>query len=551
MQRLHAVLLGLAVLVGVVLVGGCSHTPPAAPLPAELDSAERSVLVVADPQIHNVFGYRLKQMSRGANAVTKVAIRPPELNLLARHSLAYLLEEGVEDSSLVAPVIVLGDATNIACSSEFDEFAETMTETLGERMVWLMAHGNHDSYLMGTVNTYIPTDDEPNWQPEEMGSAYLPTDESWWGTPHAPKPGERPSWKSACYRSPAAGGGLAASGGSPMNKVRWLRMYMDVLESYGLELPAMTERVDSPVELDLTARPGSGLHDIGYRMQGEWVRPDFEAEPGESDFLRSYLSFVVQTAALSPHHHLLLIDTSVCELAPGGKQFWLFPQRNAGSKGCLGDRQLELIGRIVREVPSEKRLVLGGHFPLEDIADEDRQRLLDTLSVRQDWTYVSAHTHTTDRLVAFDWGEGAEINVGSTTDWPMTAHRLYLSDRSSFLWAKTSHVIPNTPGLQYVSRAGSPIELCRHLPVAAALASLDPASVGDRWESPQRDSGRMECDIATEEGWHETTEQLEGYRDTISKRFETEPEYRQAVLRIAAAASKHNSESFSLLDLVE
>ena len=50
----------------------------------------------------------------------------------------------------------------------------------------LMAHGNHDSYLMGTVNSYVPGRDVGGWRPEAMASADLPVDESWWGAPREP-----------------------------------------------------------------------------------------------------------------------------------------------------------------------------------------------------------------------------------------------------------------------------------------------------------------------------------------------------------------------------
>ncbi|WP_312710512.1 hypothetical protein, partial [Stenotrophomonas sp.] len=73
-----------------VLVAAALAACSASALGAEETTSATQVFFLADPQIHNVYGAALKQMFPVSNWVSGVAIRPPEVNLLAplvlRHS---------------------------------------------------------------------------------------------------------------------------------------------------------------------------------------------------------------------------------------------------------------------------------------------------------------------------------------------------------------------------------------------------------------------------------------------------------------------------------
>ncbi|MCP3140521.1 metallophosphoesterase [Pyxidicoccus sp. QH1ED-7-1] len=85
--------------------------------------------------------------------VTSVAVRSPAVNLWSHHVLERFVEDAQKDGLKL--VLHLGDATDIACSGEFDVFVRSMQRATGNSIPWLMAPGNHDSALAGNINSYI------------------------------------------------------------------------------------------------------------------------------------------------------------------------------------------------------------------------------------------------------------------------------------------------------------------------------------------------------------------------------------------------------------
>nr|WP_323379076.1 metallophosphoesterase [Pyxidicoccus xibeiensis] len=117
-------------------------------------AAPPHVLVVADNQQHNVLGEKLRSMSWWTERfVTSVAVRSPAVNLWSHHVLERFVEDAQKDGLKL--VLHLGDATDIACSGEFDVFVRSMQRATGNSIPWLMAPGNHDSALAGNINSYI------------------------------------------------------------------------------------------------------------------------------------------------------------------------------------------------------------------------------------------------------------------------------------------------------------------------------------------------------------------------------------------------------------
>jgi hypothetical protein len=494
-----------------------------------------SLLFLADPQVDNVHGTSLKQMFPFSDWVSKVAIRPPEVNLLAPLTLRYALTTGqskLPEANNV--VIVLGDGTNIGCSGEADVFdAQFLHGKPGT--LRLMAHGNHDSYMMGTVNSYGPAGAN-TWTPGQMMTSDLPVDEAWWNPTDAPEVTGTSvtgrNWLDACYK-PATAIGKA---GTPMNKVRWLARYADSLNPHGLVQKPDGVESDDGLKFVGTATPGTALAALNYRSRGIWYRP----KPGTSpDYARAWNSFVVQAFDVGDRHTVVLIDTSVCQNAIGGPQFlWT----NAGEHSCIGKAQFEAIDALLAGIPADRNVIFGGHFPLKGLKRGERRKLVGIMKGRNPsgWTYVSAHTH--DAMSDKSYSGGVDRNIGSTTDWPMESHVLRFDATSSRIVGQQSTVLRDeVKQLDYAldwDMAGKYSELCRHIGAAKALAEADASAYEARWVSPPMTEAACE---AIQRNWAENAKALTGYQDRISERFEVDADYRRFILRVAVAASRYEA----------
>lgn len=536
MKRHHLSVLLLSA--GLAACQTAPVTPVAEPLvPAApaAPPAEPALFVLADPQLHNVFGAQLRQMLLPADWASKVAVRAPELNLLAPLVLRHTLAQRDVLGAGQAPTVLLGDATNIACSGEWDDFAAEMQHGAG---LWLMAHGNHDSYLMGTTNTWVPT--AASWVPDGgMADSALPLDESYFKPRAVPVNAAgslwKKNWPDACARPAATADAL----GSPMNKPRWLARYAAMLEPHGLDWATNGPADKSGARITSTVRAGSPLAALNYRMQGRWYRAHPGVVEGQFDYRRAWSTYVVQAFDLGPQHTMILIDTSVC---PNGRLTW---GRNTGTNACVGKEQLADIDALLAQAKG-RRIVMGAHFPLDDLEDDERDALVARLTAAdpQGWTYLSGHTH--DALTVTAYAGGVDVNIGSTTDWPMEAHVLHFDGIHAPRAVSTSLRTQVAP-LRWSGPNPAQSELCRHYRVAEKLSKLDPAVAMDRWVSPSLTGD--ECDDLQDE-WAERAQDLQQFRDTIARRFDSEPRYAQAMLRIAAGASLHEYESFQLGDLI-
>lgn len=518
----------------VVVLFGCTSSKVTKLSGANVTKESTRLVVVADPQIHNMYGLGLKQMLKPADMISKVAIRSPELNILSPLILQKRIEESHSGES-TAPLIVLGDGTNIACTGEYEDFWRALKSA--HNGLILMAHGNHDSYLMGTVNSYLPTDkDISGLDNMEMWTSPVPTDESWWGNAESPKNSDGiflRNWKDGCYRPPEIGGGL------PINKSQWLRRYINELNKFGGTLipPKFDENI---FEYELSIRPvaGSKLSQINYQGEGVWWRPNI-MNKYEGALYATYNSYVTQAFDISDTHRVILIDTSVCYNARGGI-YYIFT--NAGTNSCIGNQQMKSIEALIESAPDNKSLIFAGHFPLNALKVAERTELIKLFSARDKWTYISAHTHSP--LRDFDWGSGNEINIGSTTDWPLEINSLYFENNSSSIIA-ISNINSTSDGiLKYTpaSQVGYS-EVCRHMAAAKMLAEWNTSDTLNEWKSPKID---RDC-YNDQDSWITNGERLSDYLKTIKNRFEPGSDYEKIMMRIAESASyyEYMSRDFS------
>ena len=500
--------------------------------PASGHDARPTVIVVADPQIHNVYGGGVRQTWVVSDVGTGVAQRPPELNLMAPYMLTRLVQRlnALEDTPQDAPIIVLGDTTNVACSSELDRFEASIAAARRPGQLVFMAHGNHDSYLMGTVNSYVPK------PPEDDIEAYAahasPPDASWWLPPRHER---GRSWNRIC-QSP--------DGGLPLNKGQWLARYVASLAPAGLSLEteAPVEGDDAGAVIRGRVAPGSALAEVNYRAIGRWVPPRRNDE-GKWERMRVSRSYLVQAFDLGATHRMILFDSSVCKEAKGGAV--AFFRTNAGTHACVGDEQINDIAALAAEADG-RTLVFGAHFPFRKFEPDERKRLLAVMGdAAGGWTYLSAHTHHPHEP---QWrGRGVELNVGSTTDWPMEGVRVEFT-RDETRFRHTRIRLAQEPLRDYRrawSSQGS--ELCRHVEAAEALADMEIGEAG-AWQSPGTAWRLATCLTSGRAAFVDRMSKAEA---TIARRMREEPGYEEAAFEVAAAASLHEYEEITGADVLE
>ncbi|MDP3158056.1 MAG: hypothetical protein Q8N23_35625 [Archangium sp.] len=498
----------------VVMVFALSGCPRHTPLrDSAAGDGPQLVFAIADPQIHNIYGSSLLLGSGAADLGVQVARRRAELNILAPFVFRHFLEQGLAKDPVLT--LVLGDLTNVGCTGEYDTvLAQLNAASQGKPGLVLFAHGNHDTYLMGITNQYVPYEAGGTYAQLErdlkMSKATAPTDESWWPDLAAVAPR---AWPSACSTHDGRG--------KPLNKVQWMARYLAHLEQYGVAVESTG--IDGGFKLAST-NPGRD----NLQVEGEWYRPDFKANAG---LLPPYDSFLVQSLDRADYR-VIIIDTSVCA-APTTTI-----SGSAGSRGCIGEAQFTIIERLLSEA-KERPVVLAGHFNLGELTTSGERARLIKLIEKHKATYLSAHTHA-DATLRSNYGV-REINVGSTTDWPMSAQVLVLADgqvkRRQELTLPVG--VPAYEGRTRTGEAfsdllqGQPFEVCRHLAAARVLAGLQtpfPAV----WLAPPTDA-----DCRGEET-NVLQLELKGLVDTIEKRIVDEPAYRAYVLNVAAAASAHD-----------
>jgi hypothetical protein len=390
------------------------------------------IKILADPQFHNVYGGLLRTLSPFTDSVAPVAIRPSLLNLLNPLVFEAFVNQTQQLSS--SPFLfVLGDGGNIGCAAEFEEMANTFEHALQSAGFWLMAHGNHDSYMAGTDNHWGPADSESSEFLERIRGREFdlpvsfehPERFAWRDAMSARRKAygpERPrSWEAACA-VPAAIPERAL--GVPANKLVWMAQYMRHLEKDGeLTFAPDAGRNDRCAEgagqaFHSTTRAQTLLDDHAFWASGCWVPPTIRCN--EPYFTQSWSSFIVQSLRLSDRLWVLLADTSVAdqEITTG-----LFNFGKAGSHGRIGPEELAQLvdhARRIAGVDPGSRVLLLTHFPADQVDDNELDAVVQTLGtipgVAVD-TLVSAHTHDPSHLVQH--GRYVEYNVGSTVDWPM------------------------------------------------------------------------------------------------------------------------------------
>lgn len=320
-----------------------------------------------------------------------------------------------------------------------------------------------------------------------------------------------------------------------MNKGQWIARY---LRSFGSQLAQASHPAGKAYVIEAHGAPGSRLAALDFKVLGRWVPPDLSLPQG--GYLRQpYLSYIVQAIDVGDRHRLILIDTSVCSDTGWGPTY---VGKNAGTHACITREQRDDIAALA--AATDRRLVFAGHYPLAKLGARDRADLLAVFNAgNRPWSYMSGHTHEPESWrvsaegVPYSGAKGStryDLNVGSTTDWPMEAHRVAFTDSEQGMIARSVGFLA-APRLAYEAPPRyEGWEICRHLKVAQALA---------RVPKGQSYTGPWKADV-TPGDYEACRRDYTGAVAALDKAMEeidanmADKDYREAMMRIAVSASQ-------------
>jgi hypothetical protein len=278
------------------------------------------------------------------------AIRVPQQDLFGDSLLALAAQ------SKDAVAAHLGDAMDLSCADEWDDFSRIMDHS-GSR--WFWTPGNHDGYFFG--NFVEPVN----------------------------------QWQDACSPS------------QPITKARAIERYVtEHLAGYtGGALDVRTSSFSCPPSANCRGMRraawsvrGAAEYYTSYLIQ-EIDVPHGPSEPGGS---------------------LILVDTSTYDRPPRIALDEPGLHLAAGETGGLGPAQLRLLESWVLDAASHGRaVVVAGHHPYRDIDPAAQAVLSRLIEGGQVATYISAHTHwgqyfTHVGAQGYSW---LEPNLGSIIDY--------------------------------------------------------------------------------------------------------------------------------------
>jgi hypothetical protein len=353
--------------------------PPASPV-------STNVLLVADNQFHYLYSGGTRLRNATFDLLVQTAIRPAQLDLYSADVVRWVIGHFGADR----PVIHLGDAADLSCTSELETFFDIMSNA---KKGWVMAPGNHDGYYYGNAHLTI--------QPIRRNLLLT-----------------RGDWEHGCRR-----------GGEPLTRPMFIRGYLDaVSRQSGAGFVALRRYL---------AEHSSGAA-RGIPSSGDWRYTGGEpsllqAATWHIDEARPWRSWIIQEVSLSSPGAetpitAILLDTNSYDRMPvmvpnlaGLERLEGFfnPPQNAGLTGSFTSGEVRAVQRLL-ELPRtpRHRFVFMGHHP-RAVLERAARRSLDAWRKKYALTYISAHTHYGRYYV---WGADGhtwlELNVGSVIDWP-------------------------------------------------------------------------------------------------------------------------------------
>ncbi|MHC4848145.1 MAG: metallophosphoesterase family protein, partial [Planctomycetota bacterium] len=340
----------------------------------------RVALLCADCQFNNNYCKPLPERNLSAEAIAGTAIRPPQLDLFAPDVLEWILQEGSPGKDVI---LHLGDATNVATTGEFARFVATMEKA---RTPWFMSPGNHDMYYFGVYDSKNPK-----------------------------------LLKDAKYES-----------GEPMDKAKFIRYYLSAIlrqSEPGCVALAQALGIEQQPDLPLEQMASKIPDTFEWRAELDDNRPMLRRIHWTIDKEEPQRSYIIQSVDLSGAGsglgavRVFLLDSCQYQRRPEmvPNAWGTFPlPLNCGLTGEMLPDQLRKIRQWLAEGRDHQSTVFMCHHPFDHIAPKGRSNLGWLWRENKAALLVTAHTHA--GFFAhhdLDGKGGLELNIGSTTDWPM------------------------------------------------------------------------------------------------------------------------------------
>lgn len=337
-------------------------------------AAGKRVLILADNQNNNLYSNPDIIRSKEVAKVKSVAVRPPQLDLYSNDMVRWLINSYGKNRY----IIHLGDALNIGCQDEWDNFVKVMREP-GVHTGWVTVPGNHDSYYYGNV--------EPNQFDREM-------------------------WERACNSAP-----LTNNRGKISDKNTFIHNYLAALKEQHRIFPN-----DFPfTATDYNSARNRNAHQWSSPIEGSFVKKIALMKYPDAE---QHKSFLVQAIDLSRGTNnnvfAILVDTT------DYKHSLLGPVL-AGKYANLSRDQIRIINAWIAEFKqknSNMKYIIVGHHQIDELNDEAKEWLSSKVEANDGFlTYIAGHTHSGWVKTGTSIKKSTqfyEMNVGSTTDWSPT-----------------------------------------------------------------------------------------------------------------------------------
>jgi len=359
-----------------------------------------TVRIIADSQLHELYGAPTYSQSAVVDNFVEVAVRPSQQRVFgdSMFSNALTSNDAAEESRLA---IHLGDALDVSCTSEWTRFLNVVSRS---RRVLVLAPGNHDGYYLGNLLPPL-TGNTSNVRHDDYGAD---------------------GWRLRC--GPVS---PLLDRESALAKPDLLSMYAD----FALPKESFEWRPCDPQSRCLTYSSGGHLRRLHARATPRQNSSTDKTSPWES-FILQEIDLSLKNCRIGenacPPVRLLLLDTSQFGARPR------LPSTSAGVVGSMLPDQLELAQNWSQESSESGGITLfAGHHPLSSLDPSSKRSLLKMLCMQRVPMYISAHTHTgywkiwkcQDRSTR----SIVELNIGSVLDYPVQARTLTVSVTDSTL----------------------------------------------------------------------------------------------------------------------
>jgi 3',5'-cyclic AMP phosphodiesterase CpdA len=136
----------IILIVTIILVTGCATNFKPYDDPPD-KWLTHDIAIISDTQIHENKGESSRYLGKAADKAVSVTLRPAQQTIGAPEVLRKVLHDIPPDYR----ILHMGDALDISCVSEWEQFIDIMSSANRE---WIFIPGNHDGYFVGNFHPF-------------------------------------------------------------------------------------------------------------------------------------------------------------------------------------------------------------------------------------------------------------------------------------------------------------------------------------------------------------------------------------------------------------